>query len=133
MSRSRKSRGHRQWNIVNHFIPFTETEVGAPNRFESDFMVRYMEGKIFSPEAQAVLDEGKKIWHAYFKQSFNHRIREEFKLNRSDVGWYQIRMALKAQNDTGNAIPVNFESFETAYKNLSEKLRPQVYTYGFLK
>lgn len=123
----------RQWNIVNHFIPFTETEVGAPNRFESDFMVRYMEGKIFSPEAQAVLDEGKKIWHAYFKQSFNHRIREEFKLNRSDVGWYQIRMALKAQNETGNAIPVNFESFETAYKNLSEKLRPQVYTYGFLK
>ena len=124
---------NRKWNIVNHFIPFTEAEVGAPDRFESDFMVRYMEGKIFSPEAQGVLDEGKKIWQAYFKQSFNHKIREEFKLNRSDVGWYQIRMALKAQNDTGNAIPVNFEPFESAYKVLSEKLRPQVYTYGFLK
>ncbi len=123
----------RQWNIVNHFIPFTEAEVGAPDRFESDFMVRYMEGKVFSAEAQAVLDEGKKIWQAYFKQSFNHRIRDEFKLNRADVGWYQIRMALKAQNETGNAIPVNFEPFETAYKTLTEKLRPQVYTYGFLK
>lgn len=123
----------KKWNIVNHFIPFTETEVGASDQFESDFMVRYMEGKTFSPEAQAVLDEGKKIWQAYFKQSFNHKIREEFKLNRSDVGWYQIRMALKAQNDTGNAIPVNFEPFESAYKTLSEKLRPQVYTYGFLK
>lgn len=123
----------QKWNLVNHFIPFTASEVGAAERFESDFMVRYMEGKIFSPEAQAVLDEGKKIWQAYFKQSFNHKIREEFKLNRSDVGWYQIRMALKAQNDTGNAIPVNFEPFEAAYKALSEKLRPQVYTYGFLK
>lgn len=123
----------RQWNIVNHFIPFTESEVGSPDRFESDFMVRYMEGKAFSAEAQAVLDEGKKIWQAYFKQSFNHKIRDEFKLNRADVGWYQIRMALKAQNETGNAIPVNFEPFETAYKALSEKLRPQVYTYGFLK
>ena len=123
----------RQWNIVNHFIPFTESEVGSPDRFESDFMVRYMEGKIFSAEAQSVLDEGRKIWHAYFKQSFNHRIREEFKLNRSDVGWYQIRMALKAQNESGNTISVNFEPFETAYKTLSEKLRPQVYQYGFLK
>lgn len=123
----------RQWNIVNHFIPFTEAEVGAPDRFESDFMVRYIEGKVFSAEAQAVLDEGKKIWQAYFKQSFNHKIRDEFKLNRADVGWYQIRMALKAQNETGNTISVNFEPFETAYKTLSEKLRPQVYTYGFLK
>ncbi|MBO5532205.1 MAG: hypothetical protein J5977_07085 [Fibrobacter sp.] len=123
----------KKWNIVNHFIPFTEAEVDASNQFESDFMVRYMEGKTFSPEAQAVLDEGKKIWQAYFKQSFNHKIREEFRLNRSDVGWYQICKALNSQNDAGNAIPVSFEPFEAAYKALSEKLRPQVYTYGFLK
>ena len=113
---------NRKWNIVNHFIPFTEAEVGAPDRFESDFMVRYMEGKTFSAEAQTVLDEGKKIWQAYFMQSFNHKIRDEFKLNRTDVGWYQIRMALKAQNETGNAIPVHFEPFEAAYKALSESV-----------
>ena len=123
----------KKWNIVNHFIPFTETDVDAPDRFESDFMVRYMEGKTFSAEAQAVLDEGRKIWQAYFKQSFNHKIRDEFKLNRADVGWYQIRMALKAQNEIGSTVPVNFAPFEKAYKTLSEKLRPQVYTYGFLK
>ncbi|MDP1596365.1 MAG: hypothetical protein Q8K80_03025 [Methylotenera sp.] len=29
----------KQWSIVN-FIPFTEAEVGAPERFESDFMVQ---------------------------------------------------------------------------------------------
>lgn len=123
----------KKWSIVNHFIPFTEEEVGASERFESDFMVQYMQGKTFSTEAQAVLDEGRKIWAAYFKQTFNHKIREELKLNRSDVGWYQIRQALKAQNESGNSVPVSFTAFESAYKTLSEKLRPQVYQYGFLK
>ena len=123
----------KKWSIVNHFIPFTEEEVGASARFESDFMVQYMQSKPFSVEAQAVLDEGKKIWAAYFKQSFNHKIREELKLNRPDVGWYQIRQALKAQNESGNTVPISFTAFETAYKALSEKLRPQVYQYGFLK
>ncbi|MBR6126011.1 hypothetical protein IKQ19_20880, partial [Candidatus Saccharibacteria bacterium] len=123
----------KKWNIVNHFIPFTEEEVGASDRFESDFMVRYMQGKTFSAEAQAVLDEGRKIWATYFKQTFNHKIREELKLNRPDVGWYQIRQALKAQNESGNSVPVSFATFEAAYKTLSEKLRPQVYQYGFLK
>ncbi len=33
---------NKKWSIVNHFIPFTEAEVGAPDRFESDFMVRYI-------------------------------------------------------------------------------------------
>lgn len=123
----------KKWSIVNHFIPFTEEDVGANDRFESDFMVQYMEGKTFSAEAQAVLDEGKKIWAVYFKQSFNHKIREELKLNRPDVGWYQIRQALKAQNESGKSVPVSFAAFESANKALSEKLRPQVYQYGFLK
>lgn len=123
----------KKWSIVNHFIPFTEEEVGASERFESDFMVQYMQGKTFSAEAQAVLDEGRKIWQAYFKQTFNHKIREELKLNRPDVGWYQIRQALKAQSESGNSVPVSFTAFESAYKALSEKLRPQVYQYGFLR
>ena len=123
----------KKWSIVNHFIPFTEEEVGASDRFESDFMVQYIQGKTFSAEALTVLDEGRKIWAAYFKQTFNHKIREELKLNRPDVGWYQIRQALKVQNESGNSVPVSFIAFEAAYKALSEKLRPQVYQYGFLK
>lgn len=122
-----------KWRIENHFIPFTEEQVGASERFESDFMVRYLEGKVFSKEARAVLEEGKKIWSEYFRQTFNHKIREAFKLDRPDVGWYQVRMALKAQNETGTSLPVNFSTFEAAYRTLSDKLRPQVYRYGFLK
>lgn len=90
--------------------------------------------KRFGMEQQeTVLAEGLKIWQAYFMQTFNRKIRDEYKLNRTDVGWYQIRMALKAQNDTGISIPINFSNFESAYKTLTEKLRPKVYEYGFLK
>ncbi len=34
----------KKWSLVNHFIPFTETEVGATERFGSDFMVQYLAG-----------------------------------------------------------------------------------------
>ena len=42
----------KKWSIVNHFIPFTEEEVNAPERFESDFMVQYLKDKILSPKLQ---------------------------------------------------------------------------------
>jgi len=35
-------RDDRTWSIVNHFIPYIESEVNSPDRFESDFMVQYM-------------------------------------------------------------------------------------------
>jgi hypothetical protein len=60
-------------------------------------------------------------------------VRDEFKLNRPDVGWYQIRNALKARNASGDAVPVSFSAFESAYQTLSEKLRPQVFELGFLR
>lgn len=124
---------NKQWSIVNHFIPFTEAEVNAPDRFESDFMVRYMAGKTFSAEAQPVLAEGKKLWQAYFAHTDVHSVREELKLNRPDVGWYQIRKALQARNSSGDFTPVSFKPFEEAYKTLSEKLQPMVYELGFLR
>lgn len=123
----------KQWSIVNHFIPYTEAEVNAPDRFESDFMVRYMAGKTFSTEARQVLDEGRKLWQAYFGATDVHTVRDELKLNRSDVGWYQVRKALQARNASGDFPPVNFKPFEEAYKALTEKLQPQVYELGFLK
>jgi hypothetical protein len=123
----------RKWSIVNHFIPFTETEVHAPGRFESDFMVEYMADKIFSEEANKVLAEGKKLWQAYFTQTDVRSVRDELKLNRPDVGWYQIRKAIQARNASGDFIPVSFKPFEEAYKTLTEKLQPMVYELGFLK
>lgn len=60
-------------------------------------------------------------------------MRDELKLNRADVGRYQIRKALAKRNESGDFAPVSFTNFETTYKNLTEKLRPLVYEYGFLK
>jgi hypothetical protein len=123
----------KHWSIVNHFIPFTEAEVGADGRFESDFMVQYLADKALSTEALAVLDAGRELWQAYFANTDMRDVRDELKLNRADVGWYQIRNALKARNTNGHFVPVDFGVFECAYKLLGDKLRPLVYELGFLK
>ncbi len=123
----------RTWSLVNHFIPFTEAEVGAPDRFESDFMVQYLADKPLSLEAQAVLDAGRTLWQTYFAHTDVRSVRDEYKLNRPDVGWYQIRNALKARNESGDTAPVNFVPFEQAYQALTEKLQPLVFSLGFLR
>ena len=132
---------NREWSITNHFIPYTEDEVNAPDRFESDFMVRYIAAlpalqdtdSPFSKEARAVLKAGKKLWQSYFSATDEYTVRQKLKLGRSDAGWYQIRNALKERSQSGNSAPVSFAEFENAYKALTEKLRPKVYEYGFLK
>lgn len=122
----------QQWSIVNHFIPFTEAEVNAKGRFESAFMSDYLKGLKLSKEATAVLDAGRDIWRTYHATQFERKIRDEYKLNRADVGWYQIRKALEAAGKaSGN--DVDFSHFKIAYDTLSEKLRPMVYELGFLK
>ncbi len=123
----------KKWSIVNHFIPYTEEEVGAPDRFESDFMVEYMADKEFSKEAIAVLDAGRVLWQAYFTHTDVRAVRDELKLNRPDVGWYQVRKALQARNASGDFPPVTFKQLEVAYKTLTEKLQPMVYELGFLR
>ena len=123
----------KTWSIVNHFIPFTEDEVNAPDRFESDFMVRYLEGKKLSSEAKSVLNEGRGLWRSYFSKTDAHSVRAELKLNRADVGWYQVRNALKKRNESGDDVAVSFSEFEAAYGALSEKLVPMVYDLGFLR
>lgn len=60
-------------------------------------------------------------------------VRDEFEIDRPDVDWYQIRNALKKRNESGDTLPVSFASFEAAYVNLNDKLRPQVFELGFLR
>lgn len=120
----------KKWSLVNHFIPFAEHEVEARERFESNFMSAYLADKNLSAEAGRVMQEGKQLWRQYHATQFEKKIRDEFKLNRPDVGWYQIRKALEANADNET---VDFAPFKEAYEALSAKLRPQVYSLGFLK
>ena len=123
----------KKWSIVNHFIPFSESEVGSPERFESDFMVQYLADKELSFEAKAVLDAGRELWKSYFSAVDVYQVRDELKLNRPDVGWYQVRKALEARNSSGDFVPVSFDEFKKCYEKLSDKLRPQVFELGFLR
>lgn len=121
---------NKNWSLVNHFIPFTEKEVKSSGRFESDFMSKYITKFNLSNTAKNVMEEGRKIWQRYHSTQFSKKIRDELKLNRPDVGWYQIRKALEANSE--NEV-FDFSDFKEAYDALSTKLRPDVYKLGFLK
>jgi hypothetical protein len=119
----------QDWPLVNHFLPFTEKEVGAKVAFKSNFMSNYMSKIKFSSEAKGVLEEGKMIFRKYHQQNFGRTITDEFRLGQPDVGWWQVRRALKANSSN---VLTDFEAFDASYNALSEKLIPQVINYGFL-
>lgn len=62
-----------------------------------------------------------------------HIVCSKLTLNHADPGWYQVRNALKARNAAGDTAPVNFGPFEQVYQVLTDKLRPQVFSLGFLR
>jgi hypothetical protein len=97
-------------------------------------LIDYLADKSLSTEATSVLDAGRVLWKAYFAYKDVRSVREKYKLNRPDVGWYQIRNALAERNKSGDAVvPINFTPMETAYAALTDKLRPQVFSLGFLR
>jgi hypothetical protein len=96
-------------------------------------LLQYLADKPLSPEAQAVLDAGRVLWRAYFAETDMRAVRDEFKLNRPGVGWYQVRNALARRNSSGDTRPIDMKPFETAYQTLTDKLQPQVFSLGFLR
>jgi hypothetical protein len=136
---------------TNNWIPFTEQEVNAREKFDSNFMSNFINGKIkaenngdlfgtqaqrttpliFSPEATAVFDAGRELWIYYHKQS-------DINVNAS---LYDIREYFQGRNEAGK---MNNKSADEAYMNLignlreklkqlAEKIEPKVYEYEFLK
>ena len=153
---------HRQNRIsckdgVNHWIPFTEMEVNAREKFDSNFMSNFIKGKQnppkkstfmitlvfepkvdykkrplkFSPEAQAVFDAGRELWK-YYHQQPNVNV---------NASLYDIKEYFQGRNEKGK---MNSKSNDEKYMNLlnnlkdklqilAEKIEPKVYEYGFLK
>jgi hypothetical protein len=135
----------------NHLIPFSEEEVRAKEKFDSDWLFRFMNGKLkteeysdlygskklapseklnFSPEARAVFDAARGLWthyHAQPKVSVNaslYDIREYFQ-GRNDGG--------KMKNKSEDAIYADLTAILRDKMNiLAQKIEPKVYEYGFL-
>lgn len=138
---------------TNHWIPFTEYEVNAQAKFESNFMTNFIKGKIkqeavndtlfeqtkteeqkllvFSEEATAVFDAGRELWKYYHAQNgvnvnaSLYDIREYFQ-GRNEKG----RMNSKSEDATYTKLIAELRS---KLSILADKIKPKVYEYGFLK
>ena len=93
---------------------------------------RYVYGYLntieLSKEAEDVLNKAKEIVRKTFKSRniFNEE-HPEYQINNWDCGWYQIKALAK------DYTPDDLKEFNELYKKLSDKMRPMVYTLGFLK
>jgi len=136
---------------INHWIPFTETEVNAKDKFSSNFMTKFITGEIkiegngtlldteksrsnaliFSPEAQEVFDAGRELWKYYHSQP-------NLNVNAS---LYDIRERFQGRNAKGRMNPSSndktytklIDDLRDKLKVLAKKIEPKVYEYGFLK
>lgn len=142
---------------INHWIPFTESEMDIKSGFASHFMSNYINGKAkiadlfsdehttqqepihFSPAAQAVMDAGKAIWYYYLHHQDNTKVLfgEPININAS---FYDIREYFQGRDEKGR---MNSTSTDETYNELLAKLRAAqkilakqievgVYKYGFL-
>jgi hypothetical protein len=123
----------KNWSLINHFVPYTESEVGAHNRFTSDFMSTHLSTLTLSNEARKVLAEGKKVWKAFFETKDEKAIRDKFHLGRADVGWLQVRNAITARITSGTPVSAKPADIDSAYRELGAKILPEVYAAGLLK
>ncbi len=136
---------------TNHWIPFTEQDVEAREKFESNFMTQYLAGKVnteitydlfssieakkrvpmeFSPEAQAVFQAGLALWKYYHRQpacnvnASLYDIRAHFQ-GRNEKG----RMNSRSEDETYMELIANLRE---QLKLLAQKIEPKVYAHGFL-
>jgi len=146
---------------ANHWIPFTEQEVNAKEKFASNFMTDFIQGKLkiekspentlfeddatigvydnkpreFSTEAKAVFDAGRELWKYY------HNKGACSLAYNPNASLYDIRAYFQGRNDKGR---MNSKSDDEKYMKLigelrnklnilADKIKPKVYEYEFLK
>ena len=138
-------------NGINHFIPFTEQQVGCKKAFKSNFMSKFLNGEVefkksdewfsenepaksekvvLSEEAQNVYNAGLELWKYYHLQP---------KAN-PDASYYDIRKFFqgetKGRMNNGSSDEKYMEligDLRNKMKLLAKKIESKVYEYGFLK
>ncbi len=143
---------------TNHFIPFSETEVNAKERYSSHALLEFLKGEIkepkendslflsakkenkplkFSPSASKVFDAGKEIYRYYHTQDFTNRPYnanaslydiKEFFQGRNKQG--KLNLPAKAKDESYKQLYANLQD---ALKDLAKEIQPKVYEYGFLR
>ncbi|WP_461256903.1 class I SAM-dependent methyltransferase [Treponema sp. R80B11-R83G3] len=134
---------------VNHWIPFSETEVNARGNFESHFMQSFIKGKIikngyselfeeltkthkpikFSKEAQSVFEAGRELWSYYHSKSRVNINSSFYDIREYFQGVSNGRMNNKSDDEEYNNLIGNLRE---KMKILAKKIEPKVYEYGFL-
>ena len=131
---------------INHWIPFTEQEVNAKEKFASNFMTNFINGKLtveqskdlfaettqlgfktltgleFSIEAKAVFDAGRELWSYYHSQNFpsDRGVPEGRGVYNVNASLYDIREYFQGRNDKGR---MNSRSTDEKYTTLISELR----------
>lgn len=131
----------KKWDIYNEFFWMLKDEIHQlANNNNLSFTYndartskeRYVYTKLqtvtLSTEAQAVLNKANDIVKNTFKyrELFDSE-HPEYQIMNWDCGWYQIRALAKEYDKT------EYDEFVELYKKLADKMRPMVYTLGFLK
>lgn len=144
---------------INHWIPFTEQQVNAPDNFQSHFMSDFINGKLkpqnadtlfgveesliptepikFTPAAQAVMEAGRKLWEYYLHKNDHVLYAEPVNVNASfyDIrahfqGFENGKMRNKSDDEHYNEL---LRDLRNAQKVLAKQIEKKVYLYGFLK
>ncbi|MBR6177343.1 MAG: hypothetical protein IKQ70_05580 [Bacteroidales bacterium] len=142
---------------VNHWIPFSEMEVGAKSLFDSHFMKDFLDGKIqptthnngdlfaddaavgtrratslqYSDESKLVLSAGRDLWRYYHTMDAAN----------PNASLYDIKEFFQGRNQNGKMNSSSddpiytslLEKLKTALRVLGEQIKPKVYEYGFLR
>ncbi|MCF0215867.1 MAG: hypothetical protein HUK21_05290 [Fibrobacteraceae bacterium] len=140
--------------LSNHWIPFTEEQVGCKSSFRSHFMSDFIAGKIqrsntslflnsidqdilngtkpvvFSLEVQAVMCSGLELWTYYHQQPHVKANASFYDVRGYFQGFKNGKMNAKSADDHYNQMIANLRQ---KMKILARKIEAKVYEYGFLK
>lgn len=148
---------------TNHWIPFTEAEVNAKERFGSNFMTNFINGRIVSDNNQESSNQTKLFSEDQHKVygllpttplQFSDEATAVFDAGRQlwkyyhtqndanvNASLYDIREYFQGRNEKGR---MNSKSNDEKYTSLigelreklnilADKIKPKVFEYGFLR
>ncbi len=144
---------------INHWIPFTEEQIGCRKSFKSHFMSDFLIGKaqkeeekqgsldifkkkepvlskiIFSEESKAVYEAGLELWKYYHSQKNANPDASYYDIRKYFKGTYITEKGEEKMNNTSTDekyTELN-NALSQKMKILADKIAEKVYKYGFLK